>query len=205
MSPKAPLGTGFQSSGQYSELVLASTSAARQELLGRLGLPFRTEAPKVDEQFEAGTPVMQAVAILAERKAQAVWRRAPQALVIGSDQLVELEGRPLGKPTDATAARAMLKSLSGREHEILTGVCVVGPGYLSTEVDVSRLTLWPLSEKELDGYVASEEWKGCAGGYRVESRGQALFKDIQGDRTGIQGLPMTLLVRLLREAGVAFF
>lgn len=195
----------LDSGGRYSELVLASTSPARKALLGALGLPFRPEAPGVDESIPAGLTPGQAVGVLAERKARAVWARFPQALVIGSDQLVGLDGRPLGKAPDAKAARAQLQSMAGRTHEIFTGVCVLGPGFLSTEVEVARLTLWPLSATELDGYVATGEWEGCAGSYRVEGRGQALFKDIQGDRTGIQGLPMTRMVRLLREAGVLFF
>lgn len=195
----------LESGGRYSELVLASTSPARKALLSALGLPFRCEAPGVDEAVTALSTPAQAVAVLAERKARAVWTRFPQALVIGSDQLVGLDGRTLGKASAANAARAQLQSMAGRTHEILTGVCVLGPGYFSTELDVARLTLWPLSTAELDGYVATGEWEGCAGSYRVEGRGQALFKEIVGDRTGIQGLPMTLLVRLLREAGVTFF
>lgn len=195
----------FESGGRYTELVLASTSPARRQLLSPLGLTFRAEAPGVDESVAEGTAVATAVAILAERKARAAWRRAPKALVIGSDQLVQLDGKPLGKPADALAARTQLKSLSGRPHEIHTAVCVVGPGFLCTEVEVARLTLWPLSDAELDGYVATGEWQGCAGAYRVEGKGQALFQEIHGDLTGIQGLPMTLLVRLLREAGVSFF
>jgi septum formation protein len=195
----------LNSGGRFSELVLASTSPARKALLSSLGLPFRCEAPGVDETVAADRTPHQSVSVLAERKARAVWTRFPQALVIGSDQLVGLDGRSIGKAEDAKGARAQLQSMAGRTHEILTGVCVVGPGYFSTEVDVARLTLWPLSPAELDGYVATGEWEGCAGSYRVEGRGQALFKDILGDRTGIQGLPMTLLVRLLREAGVAFF
>lgn len=195
----------FESGGRYSELILASTSPARKALLGSLGLPFRAEAPGVEEEVEPTRTPAQAVGILAERKARAVWTRFPQALVIGSDQLVELEGRALGKAPDAKAARAQLAAMAGKTHQILTGVCVVGPGFLSTEIEVARLTLWPLSPAELDGYVATGEWEGCAGSYRVEGRGQALFKEIAGDRTGIQGLPMTVVVRLLREAGVVPF
>lgn len=195
----------MKSGGRYSELVLASTSPARKALLHGLGLPFRAEAPGVDEAFAPELTPAQAVAVLAERKARAVWARHAQALVIGSDQLVGLDGKPVGKPPDAKAAHAQLSALAGRTHEIFTAVCVVGPGFLCTEVDVARLTVWPLTPAELDAYVATSEWEGCAGSYRVEGRGQALFKDVQGDRTGIQGLPMTRLVRLLREAGVQFF
>ena len=193
------------SGGRYSELILASTSPARKALLQSLGIPFRAEASGVDEKVAGDRTPEQAVGILAERKARAVWTRNPQALVIGSDQLVNLDGRALGKADDAIAAHAQLAALAGRPHEILTAVCLVGPGFLSTEVQTAKLTLWPLGPQELDGYVATGEWEGCAGSYRVEGQGQALFKDIQGDRTGIQGLPMTLLVRLLREAGVSFF
>jgi septum formation protein len=195
----SPLG------GLFSELVLASTSSARKALLSTLGLPFRAESPGVEETVPAGTSTRATVAMLAERKARAVLARWPQALVIGSDQLIDLDGRPLGKPPDAQAARAQLKSLSGRTHEILTGVCVVGPGYFACDVDTARLALFELSDAELDRYVALGEWEGCAGGYRVEARGAALFASIEGDRTSVQGLPLPLLTRLLREAGVSFF
>jgi septum formation protein len=191
--------------GLFSELVLASTSPARKSLLTSLGLPFRAETPGVDEHVGPGTSTRAAVAMLAERKARAVLSRWPQALVIGADQLVDLDGRALGKPANRHAAREQLKSLAGRSHEILTGVCVVGPGYFSCEVDVAKLRLFELSDAELERYVALGEWEGCAGGYRVEGRGAALFANIEGDRTSVQGLPLPLLVRLLREAGVQFF
>lgn len=191
--------------GLYSELLLASTSPARRALLDGLGLPYRAVPPEVEEVVPDGTPVVQAVAQLAERKARAVADRSPRCLVIGADQLVSLDGAALGKPPDEAAAFAQLKSLVGRSHEIVTGVCVVGPGYLVTEVDVARLHVRPMSDDEVRGYVATGEWKGCAGGYRVEGRGQALFARIEGDRTSVQGLPMQRVVRLLREAGVRFF
>jgi septum formation protein len=191
--------------GLYDELILASTSSARRALMDGLGLPYRALAPGVDEAVAEGTPVLHAVAQLAERKARAVASRHPRCLVIGADQLVSLDGKALGKPADADAALAQLSSMAGRAHEILTGVCVLGPGYLVTEVDVARLHVRALSDDGLRGYVATGEWQGCAGGYRVEGRGQALFARIEGDRTSIQGLPMQRVVRLLREAGVRFF
>ncbi|MBL9039877.1 MAG: septum formation protein Maf [Archangium sp.] len=182
-------------------MLLASTSSARRQLLSALGVSFRAVAPEVGEDVALGTPVMHAVAMLAERKARAVALKHPTALVIGSDQLVALGGQALGKPADAAVARSQLASLRGRTHDICTGVCVVGPGFCTTEVDVARLTVWPLRDDELDAYVATGEWEGCAGGYRVEGRGQALFSRIEGDRSAIQGLPMQRVVRLLREAG----
>jgi septum formation protein len=191
--------------GLFSELVLASTSPSRRALLTSLGMPFRAETPGVEETVPQGTTTRAAVAMLAERKARAVLARWPQALVIGADQLVDLDGRALGKPANASAARKQLESLSGRTHEILTGVCVVGPGYFHCEVDVARLTVFPLHRDELDRYVALGEWEGCAGAYRIEGRGQALFSSVDGDRTSVQGLPMPLLIRLLRDAGLSFF
>jgi septum formation protein len=191
--------------GPFEELVLASTSSARRALMEGLGLPFRVVAPEVSEEVVAGTPPQHAVAMLAERKARAVYSRFPRALVIGSDQLVALLGQTLGKPEDAKAARAQLGSLRGKTHEIHTGLCVVGAGFVVTEVDTAKLTVLPLSDQELEGYVATGEWKGCAGGYRVEARGQAIFQRIEGDRAAIQGLPMQRLTRMLREAGVQFF
>lgn len=191
--------------GPFEELLLASTSSARRALMDGLGLPYRAVPPEVDEVVAAGTPPHHAVALLAERKARAVYSRFPRSLIIGSDQLVAFQGQSLGKPPDAAAARAQLGSLRGKTHEICTGMCVVGPGFVVTEVDVARLSVLPLSEDELDGYVATGEWQGCAGGYRVEARGQAIFQRIEGDRAAIQGLPMQRLTRILREAGVAFF
>ncbi len=200
---ETPLQMDFLN-GQYTELVLASTSAARRALMEGLGLPFRAIGPEVDEDVDT-TSVVQAVAVLAERKARAVSGRMPRCLVIGADQLVSLDGRVLGKPADEAAAFAQLQALAGRSHEIVTGVCVSGPGYLVTEVDIARLHVRALTGDELRGYVATGEWKGCAGAYRVEGRGQALFARIDGDRTSVQGLPMQRVVRLLREAGVRFF
>jgi septum formation protein len=193
------------SSGPFDEVLLASTSSARRALMEGLGVPFRAVAPEVDEVVAPGTSPQHAVALLAERKARAVYSRFPRALVIGSDQLVSLQGQMLGKPPDAGAARVQLAALRGKTHEILTGLCVVGAGFVQTEVDVAKLTVLPLSDEELDGYVATGEWQGCAGAYRVEARGQAIFQRIDGDRAAIQGLPMQRLTRMLREAGVKFF
>ena len=189
----------------FTELLLASTSSARRALMEGLGLPFRVVSPDVHENVPEGTPPQHAVAMLAERKARAVANRFPSALVIGSDQLVSLGGRTLGKPENEAAAREQVGSLRGKTHEIHTGLSVIGPGFLETEVDTAKLTVLPLSDAELDGYIATGEWQGCAGGYRVESRGQAIFARIDGDRAAIQGLPMQRLTRMLRDAGVQFF
>lgn len=186
---------------QWSELILASTSSARRALMDSLGVTYRAVAPGVDEDVAPGTSTEEAVRILALRKARAVLQRFPSALIIASDQLVSVDGRALGKPVDARAATAQLTSLCGRSHDIFTSVCVLDAAEETTEVDSARLHVWPLSEVEVDAYVATSEWEGCAGGYRIEGRGQALFERIEGDRTAIQGLPMQRVVRLLRSRG----
>lgn len=190
---------------RFSELLLASTSSARRALMDSLGVPYRAVAPGVDEQVPDGTGAHEAVAILAERKARAVSMKHPDALVIGSDQLVSIEGEALGKPEDRTRARAQLKQLSGREHEIVTGICLIGPGVRELHVEVTRMRLYTLGDEELERYLDLGEWQGCAGAYRVEGAGQALFSEIDGDRTNVQGLPMLTLVRLLRSVGWQFF
>lgn len=209
-------------------LVLASTSPARRALMDSLGVPYRAVPPGVAEDVPPGTSAREAVAMLARRKAEAVAAKHPDALVIGSDQLVSVDGEALGKPEDREAARAQLRRLSGRAHEIVTGVCLIRPASVAWAsmasfasasvasfasaspallefVEVASLRLYALTDSEIEGYLDTEEWRGCAGGYRVEGRGQALFEAIEGDRTGVMGLPMVALVRSLRSLGVEFF
>jgi septum formation protein len=189
----------------HRELLLASTSPARASLMNALRVRYRAVAPGVDEAVAPGTPVQLAVAQLARRKAEAVSARWPEALVLAADQLASIDGELLGKPTSPDEARGQLQRLSGRTHSLATGVCLLGPGVSQERVDLVRLTAFALSPEEQQAYLTLGEWQGCAGGYRIEGAGQALFSDIEGDRTSIQGLPMLVVVRLLREAGVRFF
>ncbi len=180
-------------------LVLASTSPFRRALLTASGIPFEAVAPGVEESLE-GAPVSAAEG-LALAKAQAVARQRPEAWVVGSDQVLALEGRAFGKPRDRAEARDQLARLAGKTHELVTGVALVGPGRTDVRHDVARLTMRSLTSAQIDRYVDSAEWRGCAGGYRIEGRGILLFDAVEGDWTGIQGLPMLLVGRLLREAG----
>jgi septum formation protein len=171
-----------------------------------LGLPYRAEAPGVDEDVSPTLTARQAVQELAARKARALQARHPDAWVIGADQLVEVEGAVLGKPADRDAARKQLSQLLGHTHDICTGVCLVGPnGHVAEALEVSRLTFYPVSPEELERYLDLGEWQGCAGSYRVEGAGQGLLARLEGDRTNVQGLPMLTVVRMLREAGFSFF
>ena len=187
------------------ELILASTSPARRALMDGLHLPYRCEAPGVNELVTPGLALREAVQELAQRKARAVHAKHPEAWVMGADQLAGVGGLTLGKPSNREAARKQLKLLLGRPHQIVTGVCLVGPDREVLDVEVAELTLYPLPDAELERYLDTGEWEGCAGGYRIEGRGQALMARIDGDRTNVQGLPMVPVVRMLRGAGFTFF
>ena len=184
------------------ELILASTSPARRALLDGLGLRYSVERPDVSEEVPAGTAAEEAVRMLALRKARAVASRNPDALVLGADQLGEVEGQILGKPTDRNAARDQLRSLLGRTHRLITAVALVQGGEESLAVDTVVLGFHPLRDEELERYLDTGEWEGCAGGYRIEGRGQALVATLEGDRSSVMGLPMLAVVRLLRARGV---
>ncbi len=183
-------------------LLLASTSPARRALLDALGIRYEAVAPGVDEDVPEGTRVDEAVRMLALRKARSVAARNMDALVLGADQLAEVDGRVLGKPVSRDAARTQLASLLGRAHRLLTAVALVGGGEEQLAVDVVTLRFHALGADELERYLDTGEWQGCAGGYRIEGRGQALVAELDGDRTSVQGLPMLPVVRMLRTRGV---
>jgi septum formation protein len=183
-------------------VVLASTSPTRRALLTQVGLAFEAIAPGVDESLARGTGVERARA-LALAKARAVADRRPDALVIGSDQVLAFGGEVWGKPATAGVARHQLRRLSGRSHSLISAVAVIAPGREAiVEHEETRLRFHHLTEQEIAAYVALGEWEGCAGGYRVEGRGLALFERIEGDWTNVLGLPMPRLLAILRGFGV---
>lgn len=189
------------------DLVLASTSRYRGELLSRLRLPFRTLAPQVDETPRPGEAPRALACRLAQAKAQAVAAHCPGALVIGSDQVAELDGRPLGKPGTATAAQAQLAAGSGRSVLFHTALCLVdargAAPVAALDCDLTRVVFRTLAAEEIARYVAAEQPLDCAGGFKVEGLGIALFERVENeDPTALIGLPLIRLARMLREAGV---
>lgn len=188
-----------------ASVVLASTSPHRQQLLGRLGLAFATEAPGVDEQAaKQGRPDPAVVVrALARQKAEAVASRHRGGIVIGSDQAAVLDGELLGKPGDAAGATAQLRRLQGREHFLLTAVAIAHAGGVVEFVDTATLTMRRLDDGEIARYVAAERPFDCAGSYKVEGLGIALFDRIEAaDHTAIMGLPLLRLCQELRALGV---
>lgn len=190
------------------DLVLASTSPYRRELLARLGIPFRCLAPEVDEDaFKAqGASPRQVAERLAREKALRVASREPGATVIGGDQVVALgtaeAGRILGKPGSREAAAVQLATLAGKSHELVTAIVVAHEDRLLAHTDVAVLEMRPLDEAAIGRYLDADEPYDCAGAYKLEARGITLFSRIAAaDHSAITGLPLIALTSMLRELG----
>ena len=186
-----------------SRLILASTSIYRRELLSRLRLPFDCARPEVDESPLAGESPAVLCERLATAKAADVARREPAAFVIGSDQVAELDGRPLGKPGSRDGAVAQLGSMSGRRIHFRTAVCVQrGADSARVAIDPTPVNSRPLSLAEIERYVDAERTFDCAGSFKSEGLGIALCDAIETrDPPALVGLPLIATARLLREAG----
>lgn len=191
---------------QPSGLVLASTSPYRRELLARLGLPFQCRSPRIDEEAlkqHLGPIAPEDLAMtLAEAKARSLADEYPGDTLIGSDQLVALDDKTLGKPGTAEAAVEQLRAMSGREHRLITTVAVWKAGQIHRHLDIAILHLRPLGDDEIRRYVEADQPYDCAGSYKLESRGITLFDRIQSDdHTAITGLPLIALTTILRNLG----
>jgi septum formation protein len=189
-------------------LILASRSPQRRAILEQLGVEFRVEDPGVDELTE-GDPrrVVQENAL---RKARAIGTRsepggtppcdAPPELVLGADTAVVLDGAIFGKPADQAEAEAFLTRLSGRTHEVMTGIAVRGlDGAEATDVAVTQVRFRSLDPEDLAWYLASGEWRERAGAYAIQGRGAALVEGIEGDYWNVVGLPVAALLRLVPD------
>ncbi len=179
-------------------LILASRSPRRGELLTAAGIAFEPVAADVDESFRSLEPPGDHVRRLAAAKAQAVFATRPDALVLGADTIVLVGGEMLGKPRDARDATRMLRLLSGREHEVLTGLALVSRRGTIVEVARTRVWLNPLSEEEIAGYVASGEPLDKAGAYAIQGLASRFVDRIQGSYSNVVGLPVALVYRLLK-------
>ena len=186
-------------------LVLASTSRYRRELLQRLRLPFEVLSPDVDEHAEAGETCAQTALRLAVAKARAGARQRADAVVIGSDQVAELDAQPIGKPGSHERAVAQLRAMSGRRVLFHTAVAVVRAdvGYESALLAPVRVTFRVLDDAQIERYLALERPYDCAGSAKAEALGIALLESIESDDpTALVGLPLIRTCTLLREAGI---
>ena len=188
------------------QLILASTSRYRAALLERLGVPFSAVAPSVDESPHSGEPPRQLVARLSREKAASVAADRRGALVIGSDQVAVLDDAMLGKPGTDERARAQLSRLSGRKVCFLTGLCLLNTDTAAVQEAVIETPVWfrQLTAAQIADYVAREQPLDCAGAFKSEGLGIALFERLGGDDpNALIGLPLIELCSMLEREGIA--
>ncbi len=180
-------------------LVLASASPRRQELLRNAGITFDVQPAHIAEDPLPGEGARECAERLAREKALAVARQRPQDCVLGADTVVVVDGQLLGKPCDAADAARMLRLLSGREHQVITGVCLVVSGQPSMASETTLVTVSEITDKDIADYVASGEPMDKAGAYAVQGIASRWIPRIEGDYSNVVGLPVALVFRMLRE------
>lgn len=187
-----------------SELILASASPRRQALLSQLGLPFTILPANIDERHHAGEGPRDYAMRVSRTKAQHVARQYPDAWVLGADTIVAIDHRILGKPKDATDAAAMLSSLSGRIHTVMTSLALVqhSRAYMAVETVSTRVHFRPLSEAEITAYIATGEPFDKAGAYAIQGHASAFVDQFDGCYTNVVGLPVPRTAAMLRCAGL---
>jgi septum formation protein len=181
-------------------LLLASRSPQRRAILEQLGIPFDVVEPR----YEEGPPpeLADATEIVREHaqgKARSVAADAGDRPVLGVDTEVVLQGQIFGKPADATHAERMLERLSGQTHVVMSGLCLLTPGWEVVEHAGTLVTFRELTPRDLAWYIETGEWEGRAGAYAIQGRGAALVRSVEGDYLNVVGLPAACLVRLLAE------
>ena len=184
-------------------LILASGSPRRRQLLEQIGLTFVVRSSDVDESVSPGLTPAQVVESLSARKGEAVAAEAaPGDLVLSADTVVALDGAILGKPRDRAEAEAMLTALSGRTHQVYTGVTLLQDGRRLTGHEVTAVTFRPLSPEEIAAYVSTGEPMDKAGAYGIQGLGALLVERLEGDYFNVMGLPLCRLGEMLARFGV---
>ena len=187
-------------------LVLASASARRAELLRNAEIRFRVRVAEIAETRRAGESPRHFAMRLASEKAAKIALLEPESLVLAADTIVVAGSRVLGKPRDAAEAKRMLRLLSGRAHEVITGVCLRGPdfsgqAFTDTRLESTEVRFEPLTDREIEEYVASGEPLDKAGAYAIQGRASRWISGIRGDYANVVGLPVALVYRMLGEHG----
>jgi nucleoside triphosphate pyrophosphatase len=178
-------------------LTLASTSPQRRAILEQLRIPFQAVAPRYQELDGPAASPFELARAHAEGKARSVHH--PRAVTLGVDTTVALDGLVYGKPADAAAAETMLRALSGRTHDVVSGLALLQGGRTVVEHAETAVTFRQLDDGDLDTYLASREWEGRAGSYAIQGLGGRLVARIDGDYLNVVGLPGALLIELLRR------
>jgi septum formation protein len=180
------------------KIILASVSPRRSELLSEAGLNFEVVASPAEEIHDASIPLAELCEKNAELKAGAVAKLHPEAVVIGADTLVWIDGEPLGKPRGMEEARAMLRKLSGRAHTVCTGVCVVSPGgEVNRFHDLTQVRFRELDDKVIDDYFSKANPLDKAGAYGIQESGELIVEGIDGNFDNVMGLPVAKVLAAL--------
>ncbi len=177
------------------KIILASASPRRKELLETAGLEFEICVKDVDETVPEGIKPVDAAKMTAGKKALAVAKEHKNSIVIGADTIVVAGNKILGKPRDKAHAKEMLTMLSGVEHEVITGVCIVCGESINNFAQISKVKFFELTEEEIDAYIATNECDDKAGSYGIQGRGCTLVEKIEGDYFNIVGLPVAKVIR----------
>lgn len=187
------------------ELVLASQSPRRRELLALIGLAHEVRPADIDESYLPGeTPEQHCERLAREKAATLVPRVSGDAVIVGSDTIVVVDGRVLGKPDDAADAARMLRLLSGRSHTVLTAVAVARHGRIESAVERVNVSFRELDDAEITAYIATREPMDKAGAYGIQGYGATIVSRIEGDYFAVMGLALNLLVRLLARVGLRY-
>ncbi|MBR0385104.1 MAG: septum formation inhibitor Maf [Erysipelotrichaceae bacterium] len=181
------------------EIILASASPRRREIMNRLGIPYKVIVSNISEKLNEQLSLEDKIKDLALQKAQAVFVEHQDCLVIGADTIVELDGEIIGKPHSMTEARAMIRKLSGRTHRVVTAVAIISEDETWTVADTAYVTFDEISEEEIERYIQTKEPYDKAGGYAVQGWASVFITHINGSYYTIMGFPLHLVYRKLRE------
>jgi len=186
----------------HPRVILASASPRRRDLLSLIGIPHEVRPANIDESYMSGETPREHAERLARGKASAVV--APDAVTIGSDTIVVVDGSVLGKPRDRTHAGEMLRRLSGRSHVVMTGVAVRWQGRVASGLEEVGVTFRALTDAEIERYIDTGEPMDKAGAYGIQGYGATIVERVDGDYFAVMGLALNRMVRLLRELGLSY-
>ena len=179
-------------------IILASRSPRRSELLELAHIPFICEPSDIEEVMDENLPLLERISELAYQKALPIFDKHPEEIVLGADSIVYIDGEVIGKPKDEQDARRILHLLSGRAHQVTTGVAIVSKDEVIKFSQTSDVLFYELDEEEIEDYIASQEWQGKAGGYAIQGYACRFIKAIQGDYSNIVGLPVAMFYHHLK-------
>ena len=190
-------------------IILASTSPRRQEIMKNLGLPFSVLTPAYDEITPEGMDLAAQAEYHSVKKVESIMRmqlKISTPWILGADTMIALDGQTYGKPSDREDAARMLRTWSGKTHQVITGISLydANTNYISSKVSINQVSFISLSDSQIEAYLDTAEWQGVAGAYRIQGQAACFINHIEGSYSGIVGLPIHELYAILHEHGYPF-